>query len=112
MVASNKLHRFTRLALKACVTLEEVLDRTVGEYRLTADAKEFRDGCFQLAAALSALGNFFHPKGVFLYHYTLKTHYLLHIGLLCDQISPRVGWCYAGEDLMMKLKELAQGCYT
>ena len=108
----SKTHRLVRLALKATVDMEAVLDRSVGKYRLQgADAKLFKDSAFQFAACLTALGQHFHPRAIFLYHYTLKTHYCLHIALDCEQLNPRASWCYQGEDAMHKIRLLVQSCY-
>ena len=112
MDAGYKHHRMVRLALKATVDMEAVLDRSHGKYRLDGDdAKVFKDSAFQLAACLTSLGHHYHPKGIFLYHYTLKTHYCLHIALDCEQLNPREGWCYQGEDGMHKIRTLVQSCY-
>ena len=37
-----------------------------------------------------------------------ETHYLMHFGLSCTELSPRVGWCYSGEDMMGRVKVLVQ----
>ena len=68
----------------------------------------FLKNCFDLAALISGLGHFYHSRGVFLFHFTVKTHYLMHFGLSCTELSPRVGWCYSGEDMMGRVKVLVQ----
>ena len=42
-----------------------------------------------------------------LFNITLKSHYLCHIAVNSRWLNPRLGWCYAGEDLMQKMKKLA-----
>ena len=32
----------------------------------------------------------------------------MHFGLSCSELSPRVGWCYSGEDMMGRIKTLVQ----
>ena len=110
MNKANRQHRQIRLALQASVTLEQILDANEDRFVLAGDsAVAFRKGCFDLATLISGLSQFFHGRGIFLFHFTIKTHYLLHFGLSCTEFSPRVGWCYSGEDMMGRIKVLVQG---
>ena len=109
MDTSNQQHRQVRLALMASIECERILDSTVDHFVLAGDhALGFRKSCFDLAALISGLGHFYHSRGVFLFHITVKTHYLMHFGLSCTELSPRVGWCYSGEDMMGRVKTLVQ----
>ena len=74
------------------------------------DAARFKDNVYKYVGAVSALGSFYHPKGEWMFHYTIKYHYLLHLGLLAKEINPRISWCYQGEDMMAKAKTLVQSC--
>ena len=105
----NQQHRQIRLALIASVELERILDRNADRFVLAGDeAALFRKHCFDLAALISGIGHVYHSRGVFLFHFTVKTHYLMHFGLSCTELSPRVGWCYSGEDMMGRVKVLVQ----
>ena len=106
---ADKQHRLVRLALLASVELDLILDRHEDDFVLGGDdARRFKDLCFQYTACVSSLGSHYHTRGMWLFHFTIKTHYLLHLGLLCTEVNPRISWCYQGEDLMDKIKTLTQ----
>ena len=104
-------HRLIRFALKASVGLEDILDEHASDFRLMGEvASTFKDLCYQMVACVSALGQYYHPKNIWLFHVTIKAHYILHLGNSCGQLNPRLGWCYRGEDMMGKVKRLVQSC--
>ena len=43
---------------------------------------------------------------MYLFNFTIKSHYLAHIALSSRYINPRLAWCYAGEDFMQKVKTI------
>ena len=54
----------------------------------------------------------FHKQGTYLFNFVPKNHYLYHLAEFVGQhVSPKLAWCYQGEDLMNKVKVLAQGSY-
>ena len=109
MDATFKVHRLVRLALKASADIEDILDQNPTEYRLDDDeARNFENACFRYAQCVASLGAHFHPMGIWLFHFTIKQHMLLHCGMMCREVSPRLAWCYSGEDLMAKVKGLVQ----
>ena len=109
MSPGNKQHRLVRLALQASCHLEAILDRNPRVGCLVGEDKDsFEKGCWDLAACVSALGGHYHEIGIWLYHFTMKAHYLVHLGRDCGEVSPRLSWCYAGEDMMSKVKKLVQ----
>ena len=113
MDSSIRVHRMVRLCLTAIDEMEDVLGRNRTAFRLRGEAATcFRTQCYNLAAFVTALGTHYHVRGLFLFNYTIKLHYILHIGNECEQINPRIGWCYAGEDMMLRVKILAQSCYS
>ena len=69
---------------------------------------KLKDNTFNYVAAISGLGNSFHPHSLWLFHWTVKIHYMIHFALTCHEQSPRLGWCYAGEDMMSKTRTLVQ----
>ncbi len=81
-------HRLVRLALQACVSMEEILKTNEHNFRLfEPDATKFKNFCFQYNACISALGSFCHAKAVWLFHFTIKNHHLGYIfGLLAVQM--------------------------
>ena len=92
MSPRNQLHRQIRLALTASVELERILDRNTDRFVLPADeAVLFRKHCFDLAALLSALGHHYHSRGVFLFHFTVKTHYFNALWFVLHRAQPPCG---------------------
>ena len=109
MDASNLQHRHVKMVLEASVQMETILKRNVGNYRLAPDdAAEFLKQTWKYGVCISALGGFYHTKGLWLFHFTVKSHYLLHIALDAAQTNPNMTMCYQGEDLMHKVKILVQ----
>ena len=54
---------------------------------------------------------FHNQHALFLFNFAPKNHYLLHLAMLGRHLSPKLAWCYQGEDLMHKVKVLAQGSF-
>ena len=54
---------------------------------------------------------FFHAKGMFLFNFVPKNHYMFHLAQRGRHMSPKLAWCYQGEDLMNRVKILAKGSY-
>ena len=78
-------------------------------FRLTPEeARALGAATFAFNATLSKLAWHFHTLGQPFCNFTIKNHYLLHIGLNACQtgINPRLGFCYKGEDFMGLVKSL------
>ena len=111
MTPSNKQHRQLRIALQSCIELDDILDRNCAAPCFSGpDYELFKTHCWRYAATVTALGGFYHHRAVNVFHFTVKSHCLIHIGLESSEISPRLSWCYAGEDFMGKIKKLVQSC--
>ena len=65
----------------------------------------------RMNAATAKLCHAFTQRGVFLFNFIPKHHYLFHLAQLGRHMSPKLAWCYQGEDLMQKVKVLAQGSF-
>ena len=103
---SKQHHRFVELALQESANIDNVLDRN-REYKLPdIDSQALLDSCYNFLAYITALGNYYHPLGTRLFNFTIKFHYLLHIGLTGLYTHPRLGSCYQGEDLMKVCKRI------
>ena len=79
---------------------------------LTAEErKNLKEGIFEFNQTLSKLAWHFHGQGKPYCNYTIKNHYLCHIGLMSSKsgISPRLAFCFQGEDFMSLVKSLAVG---
>ncbi len=107
MDEANKQHRQIKLALAFSVELEEMLDSFADAYTFPQDvADRFLRSCYSFVALVSALGQHFHNEGTLLFNFTVKSHYLLHIGRVAQYMNPRLAWCYAGEDFMHVMKTI------
>ena len=65
----------------------------------------------RLNVGTTRLCQHFHAQQLFLFNFVPKNHYLFHIADLGQHMSPKLAWCYQGEDLMHKVKVLAQGSF-
>ena len=102
-------HKQIRLALRASVGMDAILDAHPQDIKLPPTAAEEFESCgFTFLACLTALGNHYASVGLKLFNITIKAHYLLHGVLNAKYINPRLGWCYGGEDYMHKMKILGQ----
>ena len=72
-----------------------------------------RKGVFEYNQTLSRLALHFHRQGKAYCNFTIKNHYLLHVGLSSAKtgINPRLAFCYQGEDFMSVLKTLVAGSH-
>ena len=112
MDPTNVQHKHVKLVLVMACKLDEIIDAHPDEYRLpTAVSADFKKTCQVLVQGSAALGQHYHNLGIFLFHFTVKHHYLLHIAILSEFMNPRLGWCFAGEDMMHKVKTIYHGCH-
>ena len=67
-----------------------------------------KEGIFKYNQVLTDLARYFHQRGLPYCNYTVKNHYLCHLGLEAAKsgLSPRVAFCYEGEDFMSLIKKL------
>ena len=97
-----------KLLLLLSAKMDEIVHNSA-EFRLSAaQYGEFRLAVNTYNLKLTELCNILHPKGHHLFAFTIKNHYLEHLGALAAQVNPRLGWCYKGEDMMMKVKNFAR----
>ena len=105
----NEVHKNMVLIMKMAVNMESVMDEHKDEFRLPpAAAAKFKESAYAFAALTAVLGHHFHPRGDRLFNFTIKSHYLCHLGDTAAYWNPRKSWCYAGEDMMHKMKVLIQ----
>jgi len=99
------------VALKLSVRFETLLDENQMEYVLPDKAhKEFVKVTFGFCQVYSAIAHHFHSRKVPLFNFTIKFHLLLHVALVSKWVNPRKVWCYAGEDMMDKIKHVVMSC--
>jgi len=107
-----EIQRHMKMGLKATVDMENIMSVWSAVYRWPRNVhREFDRNAIKFCLVQTALGEHFHPLRIALFHFTIKSHYLLHIALASLYINPRLGWCYSGEDMMGKVKHLIQGTY-
>ena len=75
----------------------------------TQERKNLKEGLFRYNQVLSKLAWHFYRQGKPFCNYTIKNHYLLHMGVTASKtgISPRLAFCFQGEDFMSLIKSLA-----
>ena len=101
---------FHRLVALSC-RLDTVVFSNKTMWLSDADCLALRNGVFEYNQTLSRLALHFHRQGKAYCNFTIKNHYLLHIGLFSAKtgINPRLAFCYQGEDFMSVLKTLVAG---
>ena len=106
-----EVHREILLMLRFNNAMERILEENRFEYSLPpAAAQEFRQACDGMLLLQAKIARHFAESGCQLFDLTTKCHLLQHLGLLGGAISPRVTWCFSGEDFMQKSQCLAQAC--
>ena len=107
------VHRQITLCMERLVRFEEIIDESTGSFCVPAAAAAELEQCtmdFLLVNTL--LGHRFHREGILLFHCTIKYHVLMHIALGARDLHPKLAWCYAGEDMMQKLKRIVRSCHV
>ena len=112
---ANPTHKKIILMLKLAIEMEAILDKHVNEYKIApGDAARFKTAADGFVALEVDLRQEFQVlampdgKAILLWHFTIKFHYMLHIGSMAAFCNPRNAWCYAGESLMQRVRVLAQ----
>ena len=97
--------------LDASHSIDQVVDEMRGFKGTAAQAKKLQELVLSMNLGISNLCHAFHKQGLFLFNFIPKNHYLFHLADLAKHLSPKLGWCYQGEDLMQKVKVMAQGSF-
>ena len=104
---SNTQHRYVLAALRFSAMVETILDEHHTDFCLPADAHaHFKAAIFGFLEMNTLLSDWYHERGIFLFNFTVKTHYLAHIALYSRWFNPRLAWAYAGEDFMQVCKKM------
>jgi len=104
---NDDAHKEVLVALQCSVFLDTVLDeqRDMDAIPLE-EADKFKNAGFAMMSCFTSVHQRFAAKGIALFNYTPKCHYLLHICLSAKWLNPRRCWCYAGEDFMRYVARL------
>ncbi|CAE7780475.1 unnamed protein product [Symbiodinium necroappetens] len=103
------VHQQISLMLKQNVLMESVLTDYKEALQFPAKAAQaFRDATTNMLLLHAAVATHFAHSGIQVFDLTSKFHLLQHIADYSEYISPRVVWCFSGEDLMRHTQKLAQ----
>ena len=106
MDSSKPEQRYIRHALDNCIRIDELLDNHLGCFALPPEvAVELRRNCFEFWQMQTALITHFQPEQK-IFNYTIKSHDLLHFGMVGAYVNPILGACHQGEDLMKVAKRM------
>ena len=103
-------HRDMVDGLEATMGIEQIIHEHKHHAKFPAGvAAEFRRLCFRFGQCQDSLIRHFHPDTP-LFNVTVKTHYVLHLGLIAAYLNPHLGACWSGEDLMQIVRRLLVSC--
>ena len=101
----RQVHAYLQLNLE--------LERTLQEYREHMAfpqevADRFEHTCSAMLLVASGLAEFFLEEKLF--NLTQKAHFMQHISMLARYVSPRLTWCFSGEDMQRRISHLCKAC--
>ena len=107
-----QIHKYILLLLKLNQQVDFVLEEYKGFFSFPANiAEDFTKTIFQMGhLQVLVESHFANEGGPHLFTTTSKLHGLAHSGLLSKYVSPRLVWCFTGEDYMHHIQVLAQSC--
>ena len=95
-------------ALNSSARLEQILLEYKSDFKFPAPiAAEFKKLCLLHVRQQQALYQF---GGHRVFNITFKHHWLVHAGHRALYQNPRMGWCFMGEDLMLKVRTVTHPC--
>ena len=113
MDATSPIHNLILEGLKLSVAIDRILDDHSGMYRLQkTPARKLEEHCFEFCRVEATLVRHFHQQvpPIQVFNYTIKNHYMMHLGLVAGYINPSLGSCYQGEALMQTVKFILRAC--
>jgi len=110
MDAEDTVHVWVKLALEKSIEVESILLSTRGRYVVPKPLDDEFEKAVQSYVALNAALRSHFGDRLKIFAYTIKGHYMLHLGATARWLHPHLGWCYSGEDFMQKIKKLVRSC--
>jgi hypothetical protein len=108
MRRENDIHRFVELGLQMSAKIDQIIDETRRLFALQGeDLQRYRTAVFSFLVMQNVLAGYYNNHGLKLFNITIKSHYLAHSAVQAAWLHPVKGWCFTGEDLMQKLKNVA-----
>lgn len=107
------MHNNLLVLLKLMQQVDVILEENKHEFAFSDQvAKKFSDCIFNIGHLQLLLESHYQSEeGVpHLFTSTSKLHGLAHSALLCKYVSPRIVWCFTGEDYMKHIQHLSQSC--
>ena len=107
MDVDNVQHQDIKSLLETSVGIDDILANNKNVYKFpVVDANKFRMLCWKYDQPVTELIKYYHPLEINLFHFTIKFHYLFHIGICVGWINLELASCDSGEDLMKVVKRL------
>ena len=91
--------------------IDTLIDGLDGYMVPPEEAERLQGLVLQMNIGTTKLCQIFHKRALFLFNFVPKHHYLFHLAQAGRHMSPKMGWCYQGEDLMNAVKVMAQGSF-
>ena len=92
--------------------MNELIDEyPANVFRFNAqDFAKFKEMTWVYLRLYASLAKTYMQQGKLLFDLTVKSHYMAHLMMQCEWLSPRLSWTFAGEDFMHIMKILPQSC--
>ena len=111
MDRGNTSHRNVKACFELLVSMDTILIDNRDSYTYTkTDAERFKKDSWQFCRTVTALIKHYHGINQNLFHFTIKSHYLLHLGLIAQHMSLTLGSCESGEEMMKVVKRIVSSC--
>ena len=104
-----EVHRKIHLLLKLNANAEQLLTEHRQHFTLPPKAASKFATCVDGFLMLQhELQEHFRDEETRLFNVTEKSHFAQHCGILARHVSPRLLWCFSGEDQQRRVQELTQ----
>ena len=108
MHTGDIFHVASAEALTACCRMDSILTAHRDCFKLLElVGQEFTDSTSQYLQQQLIVHNY---EGRRVFNITFTHHALVHCGIRAQQMSPRFGWCYCGEDWMTWVRKIGAPC--
>lgn len=102
-------HKQVHVYLKLNMELENMLQEYWEDMTFEPTvADKFEHTMTTMFLVLTGLAKYFVEETLFCI--TQKTHFLQHTSMLARYLSPRLTWCFTGEDLQKRISHLCKAC--
>ena len=107
----DPMHICIAECLDAIRDTDRIYESSRNEYRTPpADSKRLIELTFSIGRKISILIDYYHPRLIPCFHFTIKQHYTMHCALASAYTNPVHNECSSGENFMKFTKILLRGC--